>query len=324
MSDLETAESKVLGALHKAAEARNFGWVLVKLFFIVAASAIAGVAQFASADGELTFWTTAGMFAAATAGIGGALVLFSEKNSIDELVAAHQGIQAIKIAREELNDAVNEFSVLDKTISRLINLYVSMKLMRSVLETASGRQFSDKSLIDLMLSSSSRSLKIALDFQLDEHWTIAVYRAEKDEARDQRFLRCISTERSLPCDISKARTWDEGSMPAGACLASKNERVVADAAGEDMDSVLDAGAAAKRDDRTIYRSMFCAPVLVHGRERAWGVVMATSSRPRHFDGIGEEGVRTAEAVRLLADMIALAIATHKPDLTEAVIEATDS
>lgn len=314
--DLPSLSKRLIQTIQSKVSAQSLAWMFLKLVFIVGASCLAAIAQFADVDrfSDLSQWQVIGISAAIAAGLGGVVVTLRERDATEELSLAQTGLEAARSLKLELSSALNEFEGQSAHLERVVSLYLSIRSMRSVLETAQGLALSDVSLVKNILSAAKRSLLIALDFRMKEHWTIAVYRAEKDQSQDRRFLRCIATERSVPCDINQARLWPEGSVPAGVSLAVEKEIAIPDTESADMSSMMDLGSLSKASDRALYRSMFVAPILVHGSDRAWGVVMATSSRPYHFDCGGPEGVRTAEAVRCLADMVALGLAVHAPPL----------
>lgn len=61
-------------------------------------------------------------------------------------------------------------------------------------------------------------------------------------------------------------------------------------------------------DRLRYRSIVAVPIKVNFLERPWGVVVATSDRKGHFSqSDARGGVRTVEAARSVAAMVALAV-----------------
>lgn len=312
--DLPALSAQLTDLIRRKVATQAVAWMLLKLILIVGASCLAAIAQFADVArfSDLSQWQVIGICAAAAAGLGGILVTIRERDGAHELSVAQTGLEAARSLKVELSSALNEYESQAGLLERVVSLYLSIRSMRSVLETAQGVGLSDVKLIQNILTSAKRSLLIALDFRMKEHWTIAVYRAEVDAVSGRNFLRCVATERSVKCDINSARTWFEGTVPAGVCLAVGREIAIPDTHAEDMSSMMDLGAVAKVSDRSLYRSMFAAPILVHGTPRPWGVVMATSSRPYHFDCGGPEGVRTAEAVRCLADMVALGLALHNP------------
>lgn len=314
MIDLPDVSRRLIGAVQSKVSLSSLAWLLVKVIFIILASCIAAVAQFADVErfSDLSQWQIVGIAAAIAAGLGGLIVTVRERDSGSELGLAQEALDAARAVRSELTASLSDFEDQSRHLRRVVSLYLAIRSMRSVLESSAAANRSDVDLIRTLLQYSARSLKIALDFRLDEHWTIAVYRSEKNDTEDRRYLRCIAHTRSLECDIKSARLWPEGSVPAGVSLALKVEIAVPDTADANFSSMMELGKLAKTDDATRYRSMFAAPILVDGDDRAWGVVMATSSRPYHFDCGGQDGVRTAEAVRTLADMIALGLAVHKP------------
>ncbi|WP_332691265.1 hypothetical protein [Devosia sp.] len=304
----------VMSALRRAAKWQAWGWLLVKALFIVGASALAAYAQFMTAEnGTLTTWHVIGAGAAIVAGLGGLILAVKEKDSANELTAAHE---ALEVARS-MYGVYGQLSAQEARSRRLTEIYLAVRAMRSVLESAPGIALSDVQLVRALLTNAERSLSIAMDFKLREHWTITIYRADLDAGSNRQTLIALATYRSLQCNIRKARRWPEGIGFAGICYASGMEVAVPDAHLSAMAAVVDVGGLSKEDDKSLYRSMFAAPILIQGQPRPWGVVAATSSRADHFETGGAVGIRNAEAVRLLADMVALALAVQNPAPTVA-------
>lgn len=81
-----------------------------------------------------------------------------------------------------------------------------------------------------------------------------------------------------------------------------------------LGTVFNIAAGARDYDSDRYRSIAAVPIRVGGREKPWGVIVATNDRFGHF-GLGDAiGPQNEEAVRLLAGMVALAavVANDEP------------
>src|ERR1700684_3995159 len=72
--------------------------------------------------------------------------------------------------------------------------------------------------IESCMQVARRSLLIAFDFRIEQHWTIGVYIAEKDEKGDD-YLRLVAHERSIPCPIGDGRRWPTGVGVGGSAHA---------------------------------------------------------------------------------------------------------
>jgi GAF domain-containing protein len=76
------------------------------------------------------------------------------------------------------------------------------------------------------------------------------------------------------------------------------------------------------DDQQRYRSIVAAPISLNEKDPPWGVVTATSGRAGRFSTARDGGVQTAEALRALAGMTALALACAKLRETAAELAAS--
>jgi GAF domain-containing protein len=149
-----------------------------------------------------------------------------------------------------------------------------------------------------------------MGFEQADRWTICVFYGDIDQREGRRVLRCVAHARAIECDISEARTWPEGVGVGGVAYANAREVIVPDLVDEAMGTVFDLGDRKRSYDEERYRSLAAVPILVDRGEKPWGVVIATNDRPHHFNVEGT-GVRTVEAVRALAGMVALAVSVSR-------------
>jgi GAF domain-containing protein len=86
-----------------------------------------------------------------------------------------------------------------------------------------------------------------------------------------------------------------------------NEIIIPDMFAPELGNAFELGDKARPYDRERYRSMAAIPIVVGGGTAPWGAAIATSSRPGHFHDEHVDGVATAEPIRAIAAMTALAV-----------------
>lgn len=222
MSDLQDLANKI-GEFCEARYNRSF-WASTALkILIVTGSVVAGLAHFLSPSDPFNGWAMAGIVASIIVGLLGALLLLFEHNSAGEINVARQALDQARQREGELTIRDNRQSehqnFIQGVLRRMTELYSAMTRMCSVIQaTISTKQAQEVKIIESLLESSERSLKIAAGFQIEQHWTICVYRAEHDETDGRTYLRYKAGLRSVPCDLSKARAWPEGVGAGGGGL----------------------------------------------------------------------------------------------------------
>lgn len=249
----------------------------------------------------------------------GAIFIVLVRRDEDHLHEAHQALvmseeNDLKVQRSE-----QLLGYLEEVSFQLRSLYFAYGAARNVLERSIAAHLLDEQkLIADMLLTMRLELRIALGFRTDHTWTIVVYRSELDKSDGYNYLRCIAHDRSIECDMGKARRWREGIGVAGMALAKNDEIVAPDILEPAAVSLFSLnGDWVRKEDLNRYRSMFAVPILVGTDTRPWGVVLASCSDPGHFlspdDDIDEFGaLNNKEAVRAMAGVVALAVAACRP------------
>lgn len=241
--------------------------------------------------------------------MGGGALAFTEKDASKELEAARAAVETAR----DLQKEAEKINLITSDLRRSFELYTAMKTMREIVEQhvlVSGS--STQNIIDNFYELASRSLLIAIGFDLEEHWTVCVYKAGPD-ANGRVELSCIQHERSDKCDIKSARKWPEGVGVAGYAYTNRKSIFVPDLESPELGSTFDLGVKARDYDPVRYRSIGAVPIRLAASDPPWGVVVATSSRPGHFAGKNKlGGVQPEEGIRALAGMVALAIAVKQP------------
>jgi hypothetical protein len=148
---------------------------------------------------------------------------------------------------------------------------------------------------------------VAFDFDIRDTWTICVYEARRNRESDKASLHCIAHKRKIECDISNARQWAEGVGFVGVSYAMNNETIVPDMYAQELGSMFNLKANARSYDVKRYRSMVAVPITVGDAAVPWGIAVATTDKARHFSTASSDGVATAEPIRAIAAMSALAV-----------------
>jgi hypothetical protein len=285
---------------------------------IVACSAIATALHFVAGD-HWNWATYVGLSIAPVLLLSSISLLFLEFDAPELLSEARAAIDLANKKDEELNarevQLTSNFDLLTdyKNERRQIdNLYFSMADMRQALEIGLANEELDaETLVVAMVDAASRSLRLACGFELDHHFTLAVYVAETHAVSRNVTLRCIAQDRSVPCVLSQARAWPNGVGIGGSCFASSTEVIVPDITDPGVRSAYRIPVSLQKEgDTKKYRAMAAVPIALSDGLRPWGVVIGTSDQAGHFsvsDDDADPGPQAAEALRAVAGMVALAV-----------------
>lgn len=310
MANLQEMANQIGGFFEDRYRRFSRASMLIKVGLVIGGSALAGIAHFQIEGAGFTAWQIVGIAGAVAVAFGGVYLVIAEAGDpAKELETARKALEAAREQEYELEWFNRSQEEYDKMMTRAIELYRAMDQMRSVVQKAVANPNLDETgTIRAMLEASERSLKIASGFELTEHWTLGVYKAEDDATSERTLLVCVAHLRSIPCDISAARKWPEGVGAAGAAYAIGGEVIVPDLQATEIGNRFGtSGATASPDDETRYRSIVAVPVMMAASARPWGTVVATSDRTNHFLAEERPSIRTFEATRALAGMVELAL-----------------
>jgi hypothetical protein len=281
--------------------------LVVKLVLVIGGTSVALIAQFADPifyGEQFRAWNVIGMSAAVLAAIGAVFIAVTEQDASKDLEAARAALERAR----EFEEDIEAYNRAAEETRRAVELYTAMNEMRQVIAQAVHNPNVDTvKAIELCLQTARRSLLIAFGFELEGHWTLAIYIAEKNQRTNKDQLRLIAHERSIPCPIGDGRIWPEGVGVGGVAYAKAAEVIVPDLGASELGSVFNLGTLQKADDYDRYRSVAAVPISIEPASPPWGIAIATSDRPEHFGIGGKPGVQTAEALRALAGMVALAV-----------------
>lgn len=308
MSILTTIDQKLVIELRKQGRRFKNASLFVKLVLVAGFTAIAGVAQFFQfpETGPETSQII-GILATMVVATGAIFIIITEQDATEQLAIAHAAI-------EEARDAHTQLGIIDDIAddtARLIELFQALNVMRGAIERLTALiNPEEDDVAAKLLKAAERSLIIAMAFEQADLWTIGIYRAiPSSEEENRAILKCVAHKRAIECEVTEARTWKEGTGIMGVAYANNDEIIVSDLQTDGVKAVFGTSANVPRAyDQERYRSMVAVPIKVHGMEKPWGVVTATSDRVSHFSYDGPTGVRTDEGARVLANMVALAIA----------------
>lgn len=106
--------------------------------------------------------------------------------------------------------------------------------------------------------------------------------------------------------MTDARPWPEGRGAGWMAIVKGSEVVIPDMTAQAMGTIFE-GVMTEVDIKR-YRSVAASPIM--NGAVAWGVVIATSDRAKHFSQEPARGVQPAEAVLALQSLIGVALAAR--------------
>ena len=305
-------EQYTLDARHRARAT-----LFVKCALVIGGASVAAVAEcveLAKSAGEYSGWTFAGLAAAGLVALGGIYVALTETDSATALEEARKAIEAAReLDQENLRFAADR-TRLNKEVTRGLELYNSMDVMRGAIEQSLGISgTSATAMIQTCLSAASNSLTVAFDFDIQDTWTVCVFKAVPEKAEsDKIILECVAHIRKIPCEIGRARKWREGEGVAGVSYSMGNDIIVPDMAARELGSIFNLKGNTREYDLTRYRSMVAIPIRIGQTKIPWGITVVTSNQPSHFTLRPVDGVSTTEPARAIAAMAALAVRATEP------------
>jgi len=300
--------SQIASAFESYSRALFWASKFVKVVLIIGGAAVAAIAlsiDIAHAAGEVSPWTIAGIAGASLVAVGSIFDAIKERDAAPALVLAAQAINAADERQAELNEFVQENGRFDRAVTRGLNLYSALDVMRGAIEQSldlGGVPIGN--VVQTCLDAANTSLLGAFDFAVTDIWTICIFMAQATAESGKMELRCIAHLRKIPCDITDARVWKEGVGVAGIAYSMNKEIII-----EDMSSQghLFMGAQSRSYDEQRYASMVAVPITVGKNPKPWGVAVVTSDRLGHFERGPSYGISTAEPIRAIAGMTALAV-----------------
>ncbi|PQA87190.1 GAF domain-containing protein [Hyphococcus luteus] len=288
------------------------GTLFVKLALLALGGLAAGASQFfLIPEGEVFgVWNSVGVIGAALVFLGALYLAATDEDASDDLESARSAISTAYELYAQLDDLEIYFDEME----RAKELYFAMKTMAQTLESwlTQERRGTEDELVQALVESAARSLRIALGFQVADHWTICIYKATPTDADARTMLTCVGHDRSVMCELKDARPWPDGVGIPGVAFASGREVVIPNLFAPGVSDIfhVNENVEARETDKSRYSSAAAVPILVEPHKTPWGVVVATSSCTDHFHNNEKPGLHTIDAVRALAAMIALAFSAN--------------
>jgi hypothetical protein len=231
----------------------------------------------------------------------------TEPDISKSLEAARNALEEARLSERRMEEFAVDRDRLSREVTRGLELYNSMDVMRGAIEQCLDlRDSSAASILQTCLDAAINSLVVAFDFDIEDTWTICVYRAERRES-NKAMLRCIAHARKISCDIADARAWPEGVGITGVAYSMGNEVVIPDTSAPELGTIFTLKTNTREHDRERYRSMVAVPIAIGAKSSPWGVAVVTTDRPHHFSTEPADGVPHAEPIRAIAAMAALAV-----------------
>lgn len=309
--NLGEQQEKLRSLFERYSAAVHRGSKFVKITLIIGGAATVAVAlavDIAHANNEVSGWTIAGVAGAALVAIGSAFDAIRETDAAKALVAADRAMEETRVRQQELDDRIQESKRFDKAVDRGLDLYIAMDAMRGAIEQSLDlHDVPVPTIIQTCLSAATNSLVGAFDFDIKDVWTICIFMARRDTESGKTVLSCVAHLRKIPCDLSEARVWPEGVGVAGIAYSMNHEIIISDMSSPDAIAMFDLQLLARTYDKVRYASMAAVPINVGSNARPWGVAVVTSDRASHFSREPSYGVATAEPIRAVAAMAALAV-----------------
>jgi hypothetical protein len=270
---------------------------------VIGGSGAAAISHFAS-DDWLAPWHLVGIIGSVLAIAGAIFVLATEHDVASSLEKARKAVVRAQDEERRTFSLKDYIEKRERVSARAFSIVNANNLFRTALDVMldpNSKLAPEDQLVAGAVELNSRDLSIAMGFRLEEHWTIAVYKTEANDAPKLSVLRCIAQFRTTKCDTAKARSWPAGKGAAGLALLTGDEYVVVDTLDNNNPaSIRTLGSFSKSSDQFLYRSIAAIPVWAPGVGTPWGVVVATSDRPGHFS---EDQRANVEVVRLLGKMV---------------------
>jgi len=299
---------------------REAGWLRVeavttKLVLIVLGGAAAGAAQFIGTPpaGSPDWPKILGLGGVGAMFLGGVLGTLRERTTAEALEDARQAIDQARQAQGEHFQITQYVTEMEDKLRRMSHLHIAHLSMREAVEQCFSLPSKDEAkAAEIVLSAATTVIRPAIDFQMDEAWTLSIYQARRD-SHGQIELACVAADRFDQRPASGTRVWPVGVGHTGSTYAKGDETVVPDLAALQL-GTLDRlpSRFSHPTDSQRYRSIAAIPVRVLNDPELWGVVVATSDRPSRFAlEHDEKGSLSAEVVRAVAGIVGLAVATQR-------------
>lgn len=303
---LQNATGQVLS---RTVQRTSDGLKVVKLLMIVGGGGLATAMQFATGLG---LWQPLlGVIGAIAALVGGVLVAFAERDAPHELDQARRALDMAQLYLSQRDEVFAAARDLEDQAKWQRNLHGAAKIMRETIEQAiTTRLDNEEALLGDLIVLPEVQLRGAMNFDADELWIVSIFKSVTIDGQVR--LQKVAEQRAQRADEKKlVRSWAPGEGFAGAAYINGGEVVLPDLADPEVSRLIyisEDNRTNHGDDPKRYRSCAAVAVKVGSESLPWGVVTVGTNRPDRFHyEVDEPGWQHAEAVRLLAGMVALAV-----------------
>lgn len=301
--EINTLAEQLRGMILKRGKRAALAASWIKIAFIPAFAAMAGVSQFADfKNGNASTIQVIGIIGTMLVGVLSFIVGIFDKDGADELAKA---AEALDLARD-MNRDIEIFELYNTDLDQTVEYIQAVSLARSVIERLLVTPSGDvDTWVRALLDACARNIVVALAFEMGHRWTVTIYRAVDTGAQTTQLL-AVATTRALPCDLAHARPWEVGTGIVGASYSNRSEVVIPDLSSPGVRELFGTKAnVTKADDLDVYKSMAASPIRLDGRDEPWGVIVATNDQIDHFDTDDEAAMRPDMVVKEIAGWVAL-------------------
>lgn len=244
-------------------EKRSYILSVVLKFSLIIGGAGAGALHFVSSEHWNSPSSLIGIVLNISVIIVGGYLLILDWSAPAEVGKARRAISSARQAQRKFENLSKDYEgVLDemddfaRTERRQSELYLAMHTIAewAKLSLEQSPRPAVQDTLREVLKLVGHSLRIACNFEMADHYTICIYEARRGS--DGAELHCIAHDRSIWCELEKARTWKSGVGVGEVCFANKRSVTVADMSHDDGSWHTD---SAKPDDIRLYQSVTAHP-----------------------------------------------------------------
>jgi hypothetical protein len=301
-------------AIHKRFNRSDRVAFILQLCFVLIGGTISIVAQFQMSDkaDNPDLWRNLGIFGAVSACIGGALLLFLERNSSEELRIA---FKATESANEILQDQLLERQSFEQLFEevRLANdsrerLAMAVSAGIGIVDEVIADELrSEKDDVEKILTAALTALLIGLDLKIEDDYCISVFQLHSVSGVERlvRFAERRSGENQIP--NPQSRSWAKGEGFTGHAWKTEAPVLIDDSGLPHWRSMIQ---GITEDDVVKYRSVACFLIRPGPKEgKVWGALTVTTSKANCFGPNSKSlGIARSDAVRAIANIIAILVA----------------
>ena len=310
---LDEIEKGVRTLTRQTSEDQQAASAFVKYGMVLLGAGLAGGAQFLDTPSTGVAWNRViGIIGILLAFFGGVWSNRADRHSAAALHHADEAVKETKAAQLSADafrsETRGQFEQIRRQDAQLRQLQSLTNILREGVESVIvGTDADVHAELRSLLLGAYRSLLASMRCEAGERWTVTIYQEEDGILRSAAACTVDRGEEN-----AKVREWPIGQGFAGAAYVRAQEVVLADAQAPNVRALLNVPSdRSKPGDDAKYRSVAAVPVRVANQSKPWGVVIATSDQVGRFDASDNgEAAMSAQAIRILAGMVALIVAAE--------------